>query len=61
MYAYGYRNISEAHELLLSLDLPQAPCQTCNTCSVRCAKGFDVADRVKDIVRLRNVPAEFLA
>jgi predicted aldo/keto reductase-like oxidoreductase len=61
MYAYGYRNLSEAHALLLSLDLPKAPCQTCSTCSVRCAKGFDVADRVKDIVRLRNVPAEFLA
>lgn len=61
MYAYGYRNLSKAHELLLSLDLPKAPCQTCSICTVQCAKGFEVAGRVKDIVRLRNVPAEFLA
>jgi predicted aldo/keto reductase-like oxidoreductase len=61
MYAYGYRNLPEAYELLISLSLPEAPCQTCNPCTVWCAKGFDVADRVKDIVRLQNVPAEFLA
>jgi hypothetical protein len=60
MYAYGYRNFSEAQGLLLSLDLPKAPCQTCAVCSAQCAKGFDVAGRVKDIIRLRNVPAEFI-
>jgi hypothetical protein len=29
-------------------------------CPVRCAKGFDVRQHVQDIVRLREVPREFL-
>jgi hypothetical protein len=29
-------------------------------CPVLCAKGFDVRQRVQDIVRLREVPREFL-
>jgi aryl-alcohol dehydrogenase-like predicted oxidoreductase len=59
MYAYGYKNPGLARDLLQELDIPSHPCGDCPTCSVRCAKGFDVADRVKDIVRLKDVPAEF--
>ncbi|MBN2408578.1 MAG: aldo/keto reductase [Candidatus Aminicenantes bacterium] len=59
MYAYGYRNLGLARDLLEELDLPENPCRDCAACTVRCAKGFDVADRVKDVVRLTNVPAEF--
>ncbi len=59
MYAYGYRNLGLASDLLHELELPANPCRDCQTCSVQCAKGFDVADRVKDIVRLKDVPAEF--
>ncbi|HUU38563.1 MAG TPA: aldo/keto reductase [Candidatus Desulfaltia sp.] len=59
MYAYGYRNLGLARDLLQELDLPANPCRDCLTCSVQCAKGFDVADRVKDIVRLKDVPPEF--
>ena len=61
MYAYGYRNMGLARDLLQELDIPASPCQTCGTCTVRCAKGFDVAGRIKDIVRLKDVPADFLA
>jgi hypothetical protein len=61
MYAYGYRNLEAAHELLQELDLPSNPCGSCISCSVRCVQGFDVADRVKDIVRLRSLPADFFA
>jgi predicted aldo/keto reductase-like oxidoreductase len=61
MYAYGYGNIRLARDLLEELDVPAAACQTCDTCTVRCAKGFDVADRIRDIVRLKDVPADFLA
>lgn len=60
MYAYGYRNPGLARELLQELELPENPCRACTSCPVRCAKGFDVAGRVKDIVRLQDVPAEFL-
>lgn len=59
MYAYGYRNLGLARELVGSLDVPADPCGSCASCSAVCAKGFDVAGRVKDISRLRSVPADF--
>jgi predicted aldo/keto reductase-like oxidoreductase len=61
MYAYGYRNLQAAHELVHSLELAGDPCGACATCSAVCAKGFDIADRVKDISRLRAVPGDFFA
>jgi predicted aldo/keto reductase-like oxidoreductase len=61
MYAYGYRNLGLARDLLQELDVPADSCRSCEACTVRCAKGFDVADRVKDIVRLKDIPADFLA
>ncbi len=60
MYAYGYRNPGLARDLLQELELPSSPCRDCASCPVRCTKGFDVTARVKDIIRLRDVPAEFL-
>jgi aryl-alcohol dehydrogenase-like predicted oxidoreductase len=60
MYRHGYGNREAAQALLLALDLPPAPCTDCRTCPVVCAKGFDVAERVRDIVRLRNVPRELI-
>jgi aryl-alcohol dehydrogenase-like predicted oxidoreductase len=59
MYAYGYKNLGLARDLLEEIDLPANPCRDCLTCTVRCVKGFDVADRVQDIARLKDVPAEF--
>lgn len=61
MYAYGHRNLQAAHELVGSLDVPENPCGSCVSCSAVCAKGFDVAERVKDIARLRAVPGDFFA
>jgi predicted aldo/keto reductase-like oxidoreductase len=61
MYAYGYRNMGLARDLLQELDVPAAACQNCGVCAVKCAKGFDVAGRIRDIVRLKDVPADFLA
>lgn len=61
MYAYGYRNLGEAQDLLSSLNLKNNPCRDCKTCSVRCAKGFNVSRRILDIVRLQKVPSEFVA
>ena len=61
MYAYGYKNLEAAHGLLASLDLPKNPCGDCGLCSVRCAKAFDIKNRVQDISRLKDVPADFMA
>ncbi len=61
MYAYGYRNLQAAHELVGSLDMPGDACGSCASCTAVCAKGFDLADRVRDIGRLRAVPGDFFA
>ena len=60
MYVYGYRNLMEAQDLLFSLTLPRQFCQDCGSCSVKCASGFDVSARIRDVVRLREVPSDFL-
>ena len=61
MYGYGYKASSLARETLDELTLPPAVCTNCETCSVRCVNGFNVAERISDIVRLKTVPVEFLA
>ena len=61
MYTYAYRNLSLAQETLLSLDLPQRICEDCGSCSVKCSVGFDVSKRIRDIMRLRDVPEDILA
>jgi len=60
MYGHAYRNREAAQSLLLALDLPAVPCDDCESCSVVCAKHFDVRARIRDISRLRQVPKEFL-
>ena len=61
MYLYGYRNLGEAQDLLLSLNLPSQLCQDCGSCPVKCPSGFDISARIRDVARLREVPREFLA
>ncbi len=59
MYAYSYKNLGAAYDLLVSLDVPQAPCADCSRCAVKCAMGFDVRERASDIARLQAAPASF--
>jgi predicted aldo/keto reductase-like oxidoreductase len=61
MYAYGYRNLEAAQDLLSSLKLPGHTCQDCNKCPVQCAKGFEIPEKILDIARLQKVPSEFIA
>ncbi len=61
MYVYGYRNLVEAQDLLVSLNLPSQLCQDCGSCPVKCTSGFDVSSRIRDVVRLREVPPDFLS
>jgi predicted aldo/keto reductase-like oxidoreductase len=61
MYAYGYSNPSQAHSLLAELGYGSDPCKNCGgSCSVSCSKGFNVREKIADISRLVDVPADFL-
>jgi ferredoxin len=55
MYVYGYRNIVAAQDLVTSLELPLKVCEDCDSCAVSCAIGFRVQDRIRNVVRLREV------
>jgi uncharacterized protein len=61
MYAYGYRNLALAQELISELKLHAGDCRDCGNCTVHCAKGFSVAEKITDVSRLSNVPWEFLS
>ena len=60
MYAYGYRQPNLAQSLIASLNLPPHVCEDCSSCPVECQNGWDVKDKIHDIIRLRDVPSEFL-
>jgi Fe-S-cluster-containing dehydrogenase component len=61
MYSYGYGEPAMGHELLTGLRVRENPCIGCDSCPVNCAKGFAVAEKIRDITRLNTVPAEFLS
>jgi len=60
MYVYGYRQPALAHCLLTSLKLPHNVCDDCSSCQVVCQNGWKVSEKIRDIVRLRDVPSSFL-
>ena len=60
MYAYGYRNTEQAWYTLADAELSGRPCDNCETCSVSCAAGFNVKNKILDIARLRDVPLDFV-
>lgn len=61
MYAYGYSNPSQAHSLLAELGYGSDPCKSCGgSCNVKCSRGFNVQEKIADISRLVDVPADFL-
>ncbi len=61
MYAYGYKDLKTARTTIDSLDLPPEICGSCSSCSVNCTQGFNVAEKIRDIERLRHVPSDFLS
>jgi predicted aldo/keto reductase-like oxidoreductase len=60
MYAYGYSNPSMAHSLLSELGTNDNPCKECSSCRAACTKNFNLREKITDISRLVNVPADFL-
>ncbi len=61
MYLYGYQNLVEAQDLLLSLNLPADPCGDCESCQIKCLNQWNISERLRNVVRLRDVPPEFIA
>ncbi len=60
MYAYGYQQTTMAKQLIESLEIENNPCADCEICKVECNKKFDVKARITDIIRIKNVPDDFL-
>jgi len=56
MYAYGYHQPALAQSLIASLALPRHACEGCSSCKVVCLNEWKVKEKVRDIIRLRNVP-----
>ncbi len=61
MYAYGYSNPGMAYSLLGELGTNDNPCKDCGTCTVECTKNFNIKEKIADISRLVNVPADFMS
>jgi len=61
MYVYDYRNLSMAQDLVASLDLPSRVCGDCSQCLVKCSVGFEISRKIRDVIRIREVPQEFIA
>ena len=60
MYAYGYNQKKDAQHLLYSLNIPENPCSDCRDCVINCIKKFDIPGKINDIIRLKDIPTEFL-
>ena len=60
MYAYGYRNMTQAWHTLAGVEIQGIPCGKCSSCNINCSAGFNVKDKILDISRLKNVPADFI-
>jgi uncharacterized protein len=62
MYVYDYRNLDMARDLVVSLGLPSRVCgEGCTLCPVKCSVGFNIREKIRDIVRIREIPPEYIA
>ncbi len=61
MYAYGYSHSLKAKEVLTALKVEEDPCADCSACTVKCTKGFNVAQRISDVSKVVNIPDALLA
>ena len=61
MYAYGYRDLAAAVRSIESVKDNPVACADCSSCVVKCTMGFDIKEKVLDIIRLRDFPPELIA
>ncbi len=60
MYNYGYNHPAKAKETVALSGIKNDPCADCATCAVECTKQFNVAEKISDIVRIKDVPKDFV-
>jgi hypothetical protein len=60
MYAYAYQKPAKAKRVLQNLDANLLTCRECSSCAVDCQMGFAVAEKIRDIRRLLDIPDDFL-
>jgi predicted aldo/keto reductase-like oxidoreductase len=60
MYAYGYQQPAKAKQTLAKINLRNKTCHTCASCTVQCTMAFDVKLKIKDIIRVLDIPDKFL-
>jgi predicted aldo/keto reductase-like oxidoreductase len=60
MYAFGYKNLTQARHTLDDISFSGNPCETCQSCKVSCASRFDIKNKILDISRLRDVPKDLI-
>jgi hypothetical protein len=60
MYAYGYRRPALAKSVLEPHDKARLHCRKCTSCAAFYLMGFAVPKKVQDIIRVLDVPFEFL-
>ena len=54
MYAFGHGRPQHARHVLRVRTPADIPCTACSSCGVRCALGFDVRARARDLARLMD-------
>lgn len=59
MYAYGYRSIKQAWHTMAKVEYSRQ-CDNCTLCQVKCKAGFDIKNKIIDIARLKDVPADLI-
>ena len=60
MYAYGYSNLEKAFKTVTETDIDENPCEECQTCTATCVKGFNLAEKIKKISRIKRIPQDFI-
>ncbi len=60
MYAYGYQKPSKSKETLQLVDTDKIKCNECSSCDIDCSMGFNIRKKITDIVRIIDIPDEFL-
>jgi ferredoxin len=60
MYTYAYSDLEKGREILDEYGVESDPCKGCPGCTVTCSSGFNVAERISKVSRLKDVPEDFI-